>query len=288
VPDRSDAVPRRVERRNATFQQWLALLTNRAKRGRAGECVVQGVRPITMAARAGFRFRALLFDGRANPSAWAVELMSSGLAPVVTLAPDLIAELGERGDGAPELVAIVALPPDDLARIASVPDPLVVAFDRPAAPGNIGSLARSVDALGGHALVTTGHAADAWDPRSVRASTGSVFSIPVVRLPNQEPLLAWVEQQRRAGTPVVIVGTDEDGSADLTDAPLAGPTLLVVGSEGSGMSAAWRQACDVVARIPMAGTASSLNAANAGSIMLYEALRQRRGSVAGRGGPLTG
>jgi tRNA G18 (ribose-2'-O)-methylase SpoU len=286
VPDLPDAVPRRVERRNATFQQWLALLTNRSKRNRAGECIVQGVRPITMAARAGFGFRALLFDGRASPSTWADEFMSSGLAPVVTVAPDLLAELGERGDGAPELVGIVALPPDDLARIPQVPDPLVVAFDRPATPGNIGSLARSVDALGGHALVTTGHSADVWDPRSIRASTGSVFSTPVVRLPGQEPLLAWVEQQRRAGTPVVIVGTDEDGSVDLTDAPLAGPTLLVVGSETSGMSVAWRQACDVVARIPMTGTASSLNAANAGSIMLYEALRQRRGDGADRSAQL--
>jgi 23S rRNA (uridine2479-2'-O)-methyltransferase len=277
VTDPSPALPRRVERRNATFQQWAALLSNRTKRNRAGELVVQGVRPITMAARAGLTIRCLLFDGRDNVSDWADDLMTSGLAPVVTVAPELMSELGERAEGSPELLAIVAMPPDDLARLPTASDALVVVFDRPGSPGNIGSLARSVDALGGHALVTTGHAADVWDPQCVRASTGSVFSIPVVRLDAAAPLLAWVEERRRSGVPFTIVGTDEAGTVDLPDAPLAGPALLVVGSETSGMSAVWRDACDVVARIPMAGTASSLNAASAGSIVLYEALRQREG-----------
>ncbi|WP_026877621.1 TrmH family RNA methyltransferase [Jiangella gansuensis] len=266
---------RRVERRNATFQQWQALLTNRSKRNAAGELIVQGVRPITVAAEAGVAFRSLLFDGRPRPSAWARALLASGIAPVIEVAPDLLAELGERSDGAPELVAVVQRPDDDLARLPDRPDALVVVFDRPGSPGNIGSLARSVDALGAHALVTTGHAADAWDPASVRASTGSVFAVPIVRLSSHAPLLGWVAERRRAGVPLTIVGTDESGTVDLPDTPLTGPTVVVVGNETAGMSEAWRRSCDVVARIPMGGRASSLNAAAAGTVVLYEASRQR-------------
>ncbi|WP_226343921.1 TrmH family RNA methyltransferase [Agilicoccus flavus] len=269
------ALPARVERRNATFQQWQALLTNRTKRTRAGEMLVQGVRPITQAVAHGHEVRHLLVDGRPRPSEWARDLVRRTGAPVVTVAPELMAELGERDDP-PEVLALVAVPDDDLGRLPREGDPLVVAFDRPASPGNIGSLARSVDALGGAALVTTGHSADAWDPASIRASTGSIFATPVVRLPSPDPLLAWVDRRREEGLGFVVVGTDEGGDVDLSDAPLTGPTVLVVGSEATGMSAAWRDACDVVATIPMTGSASSLNAANAGSIALYEARRQRR------------
>ncbi len=74
-----------------------------------------------------------------------------------------------------------------------------------------------------------------------------------------------------------MVGTDETGSVDVRDADLTGPLIVVVGNETNGMTAAWREACDVLVSIPMAGSASSLNAATAGSIVLEEAFRQRRG-----------
>ncbi|TDC46744.1 RNA methyltransferase [Jiangella ureilytica] len=264
---------RSVERRNATFQQWQALLTNRAKRQASGELIVQGVRPISLAAAAGVPFVSLLFDGRARPSSWAADLMASGLAPVVRVAPDLLAELGERSDGAPELLAVVRHPGvDDVAvlpDVGDVRDVLVVAFDRPSSPGNIGSLVRSADALGAHAVVVTGHAADPWDPQSVRASTGSIFSLPVLRLSGPAPLLEW------AAGRATVVGTDETGDVDLPAAPLTGPAVVVIGNETTGMSRAWRDGCDVTVRIPMTGGASSLNAAAAGAVVLYEALRQR-------------
>jgi tRNA G18 (ribose-2'-O)-methylase SpoU len=269
-------LPRRIERRNATFQHWQTLLTNRAKRNRAGEFLVQGVRPISMAAAGGHRFHALLRSGEDTPSRWAGELMESGLAPVVTLAPDLLAELAQRDEQVPELLAVVEMPPDDPARIPAVDNPLVVVFDRPGNPGNIGSLARSVDALGGTALIVTGHAADVYDPQAVRASTGSLFRVPVVRLPSHAEVMAWVTERRAAGVDLRVVGTDETGTVAVDEAPLATPSVVVVGNETAGMTRAWRSCCDVIASIPMTGSASSLNAANAGSIVLYEASRQRR------------
>ena len=88
-------------------------------------------------------------------------------------------------------------------------------------------------------------------------------------------MLAWVQEQRAAGHPLTVVGTDEHGSAELADVDLTGPTLLAIGNETSGLSAGWREACDVMAGIPIGGAASSLNAASAATVALYEASRQR-------------
>lgn len=275
--NRSDrhGLPVRLERRNALFQQWQSLLTNRTKRTRSGEMLIQGVRPITQAIAHGVEIRALLSDDRPSPSRWAQDLLAAAPAPVVQVAPELMAELGEREDGAPELLALAAVPSDDLSRLDTIAPTLVVAFDRPSGPGNIGSLARSVDALGADALLLTGHSADAWDPAAIRASTGSIFAQPVLRLPSHREVIDWVTQRRASGEEWTVLGLDEAGGHELSAVDFTARILLVVGNETVGMSAGWREACDLVAEIPMTGSASSLNAAIAGSIALYEARRQR-------------
>lgn len=280
------ARPLRVTTRNAAFQQWGALLTNRTTRNRSGQFLVQGVRPITMALEAGWPVHTLLAadpsSGRSR-SDWARGVWAEAGGSRALLTPDLLAELGEReGSEPPELVAVLELPPDDLDRLASLgatrPEgwpPLLTVFDRPANPGNIGTLSRSLDAFGGTGLVVSGHAADPYDPRSVRASTGSLFAMPTVRVASHREVLDWVETQRASGTAYTVVGTDESGTVPLRDADLTGPLVVVVGNETRGMTRAWHEACDVVVTIPMVGTASSLNAATAGSLVLHEALQQR-------------
>lgn len=270
----------RVITRNATFQRWQSLLTNRAKRHRAGEFLVHGVRPISQAVSQGWTISELLHDGRPKPSAWAEDLLASVPATRFAVAPELMAELGEKSEGTPELLAVARMRGDDFARLPADHALLAVVFDRPASPGNIGTLIRSIDAFGGSGLVVTGHAADPYDPRCIRASTGSFFSVPVVRAPSHREVLAWLAELRSGGLPVTVLGTDEDGTADLRGVGLGGvglggPMVIVIGNETTGLAAAWRGECDVIARIPMAGTASSLNAATAGSIVLYEAMRQR-------------
>ena len=267
----------RITRRNARFQQWQALLGNRKKRQRAGEFLVQGVRPISLAVERGWPVRTLVYvDGRPL-SSWARELLRSVPAEQVAMAPELLAELGEKDAGPPELVAVVELPPDDLDRIPVPDDFLGVVFDRPAGPGNIGTLVRSADAFGAHGVVVTGHAADVYDPKAVRASTGSLFAVPVVRCPSHREVAAWLAGHRAAGRRVTVVGTDESGERELAACPLTGPVLLLVGNETAGLSRSWRELCDEVVRIPMGGAASSLNAASAGTVALYEATRQRAG-----------
>lgn len=265
--------------RNARFQQWQSQLTNRSKRTRAREFLIQGVRPITLAVEHGWTIRALLFDAHRELSTWARETMRSVPAERIGMASELLAELGEKDD-APELIAVVGMPDDDLDRVPVPADFLGVLFDRPTSPGNVGSIIRSADALGAHGMIVTGHAADVYDTKSVRSSTGSLFSLPTVRVPSPSEVMTWVAAQREHGVPIVLVGTDEHGDHDVFDFDFTQPTLLLIGNETRGLSAAWREHCDHLVRIPMAGAASSLNAANAATVVLYEALRQRSG---GRG-----
>ena len=259
----------RVTRENARFQQWEALLTNRSKRHRSRELLVQGVRPITRAVEEGWPIRSLL-RAEGSASSWADELWSSVDTERVALSPALHARLSGRDEGA-ELVAVVEMPEDGVERLAETrrPHGPIVVLDRPTSPGNIGTLARSADAFGAGALVVTGHAADPYDPRAVRASTGSLFALTIMRVPGPGPIVEFAHDHGYR-----IVGTDEHGT-DLADVDLTGRVVLVVGNETTGLAAGWRAACDEVASIPMVGSASSLNAAVAGSIVLHAALRQR-------------
>lgn len=265
----------RVSTRNASFQQWQALLTNRSKRHRTGRFLVQGVRPITVALSHGWPVDAVLY--RTGPlSDWAGQVLrDAGAVPRYELVPELMAELGEKDEQPPELLLVAVIPPDDLDRIPVGPDVLLVVMDRPGSPGNLGSIIRSADALGADGLIVTGHAADLYDPRTVRATTGSLFAVPAVRAAGTGPVAEWADSVRARGVPLTIVGTAEDAMAELADLDLAGPVMLVVGNETCGMSAGWAGLCDTLVRIPMTGSASSLNAAVAGSLALYEARRQR-------------
>lgn len=263
----------RISARNARFQVWQSYLTNRTKRQRAGEFLVQGVRPISVAVDNGWPVRTVITDASRPLSRWAQELLQR-LPGVerVAMEPELLAELGEKDEAAPEIVAVMELPADDLDRIPVGPDFLGVVFDRPTGPGNVGSIIRSADAFGADGLIVTGHAADIYDPKAVRATTGSLFALPAVRVPSHREVLEWV---RRSAVPTVVVGTDEHGSVDVFDYDFTQPTLLLIGNETSGLSAAWRESADQLVRIPITGSASSLNAANAATAVLYEISRQR-------------
>ena len=266
----------RITRRNARFQQWQALLFSRAGRNRAGEFLVQGVRPITLAVEHAWPIHALIYAHGRPLSAWAAGILERAGGDRVAMAPALLAELGGKDQDVPELLAVAGLPGDELSRIPAAPSFLGLALDRPARPGNIGTMIRSADAFGAAGVIITGHAADPYDPKSVRASTGSLFTMPVVRTGSHRGVLDWATALRADGLPLTVIGTDENGTADVTDIDLTGPALVVIGTEATGLSAGWRDGCDAMARIPITGAASSLNAASAATVLLYEAARQRR------------
>jgi TrmH family RNA methyltransferase len=253
---------------NADFQLALALLTNRKQRSRQKLVAVQGVMPIDAALASGARFDSVWSPAGRELSRWASETVErSGARRHVRLAAGLFAELAGKEEPG-ELVALVELPRRSLADV-QVGDPaFVVVLDRPASPGNLGSIVRTADAFGADAVVVTGHAADVFDPQAVRASLGAVFSLPTVQDVSPAEVAAWLTRAR-------VVGTSARASVSLDGANLGGPVALVFGNEAAGLSHAWRELCDEIVSIPIAGVASSLNLASAAAIVLNEARRQR-------------
>ncbi len=120
-------------------------------------------------------------------------------------------------------------------------------------------------------VVVTGHAADIYDPKSVRASRGSLFALPIVTADGPHAITEWAKKQK---TNFAIVGLSEEGGNLLWDIDLMQPTIAVVGNETWGLSKHWKEICTNLAAVPMHGTASSLNAASSAAIALYEYSRQ--------------
>jgi TrmH family RNA methyltransferase len=174
-----------------------------------------------------------------------------------------------------ELIALVKMPADDPARIKFNSIPLVLLLDRPANPGNIGTIIRSCDSFKADGLIITGHAADLYDPQTIRASVGTIFSLPVIRMASHNDLLAWVEQLKSDWKDIQIIGSSAKAERLLFDADLKRPLIYLLGNETKGLSENFKKSCDFLVRIPIQGTASSLNLASAAAISLYEIFKQR-------------
>ena len=261
---------------NNHFQYIETLRRKREKRLRHKEFFIEGVRPINQALAHHWQINAFVYSREKGLSDWAKGILARSQAQTHFEVPlPLLEKLSNKAESS-ELLALVAMPEDDLARIPLTQDLLVVVFDRPASPGNLGTIMRSCDALAAHGLILTGHAVDLYDPETISASTGSFFALPTVRLPSQRELEPWLQAVRKKLGVLQIVGTDEKAELEISQHDFTGPTILVVGNETWGMSAAYKELCDVTVQIPLVGSASSLNVACATSICLYEVSRQRK------------
>ncbi|MEU7030465.1 23S rRNA (guanosine(2251)-2'-O)-methyltransferase RlmB [Streptomyces sp. SBR177] len=165
--------------------------------------------------------------------------------------------------------------PEDLAEAAydDHEDPLIVALDGVTDPRNLGAVVRSVSAFGGHGVVVPERRAAGMTAGAWKTSAGTAARTPVARATN---LTRCLEQYQKAGLTVVGLSADGDTEVHELDA-LAGPVVIVVGSEGKGLSRLVGETCDFLVRIPMPGGAESLNAGVAAGVVLYEAARRRRG-----------
>jgi 23S rRNA (guanosine2251-2'-O)-methyltransferase len=164
--------------------------------------------------------------------------------------------------------------PDELLEVASESaDPaLVVALDGVTDPRNLGAVVRSVSAFGGHGVVVPQRRSASMTAVAWRASAGTAARLPVARAVN---LTRTLREYATAG--LMVAGLDAEGSVSLDEFDLAAdPLVLVVGSEGKGLSRLVRQTCDVTVSIPMAGAVESLNASVAAGVVLAEVARRRR------------
>lgn len=266
----------KVYSENDIFQILLALKENRQKRQKEKKFIFEGVRNIKNAIKSKWEIEAFVYSSEKGLSHWAGEVLRNSKAHFhYDLPPELLKKLSDKEDVS-ELLVVAHMRSDNPKIIPVRDDFLALVFDRPSSPGNLGTLIRSGDALGANGLIITGHAVDLYNPETIRATTGSFFSFPSVRLPSHRELAAWIESLKKQMPDLQIVATDETGDKILCNHDFKKPTILLVGNEKAGLSAAYREMADAVVKIPVQGFASSLNVACASSIILYEINRQRK------------
>ena len=259
---------------NPRFRAALSL-RDRRERARHGRLLVDGVREVARALDAGVALvEVFVAPGTfPEPALDAVVARAAGLGvPVVPVTADLLTRLayGERASG---IVAVANAPATSLEalRLPAVA-PIVGVLEDVEKPGNLGAVCRSADGAGLDALIaasTTAVPADPWNPNAVRASLGTVFTLPLA-VGSTANVLAWL---RHRGLRAVAARVD--GSVPYTEADLRGPVALVLGSEATGLTDAWSGADLTAVRLPMRGRADSLNVAAAAAVLFYEARRQR-------------
>jgi len=241
-----------------------------------GLTLVDGLREIGRAVAAGIDIVEAFFDPDATPEAARVDLLAALEArsiPTVPVArrPFEKIAFGSRDEG---LVVVARFRARGL-------DAFTVAADRPVfvvegieKPGNLGALLRTCDAAGIAGVIACGGGTDPANPAAIRASLGTVFTLPLA-VTTTPAAIAWCGQKRRR-----VVAATPHGRLLWHDARLDGPAAILVGSEAFGISAAWRQAAESgtidfdTIRLPMRGIADSLNVSATAAVLAYESLRQ--------------
>lgn len=250
----------------------LQALSRRRVRDAEGLTVVEGHDELALAVAAGVRPQTLYFcPDLAAPTAEAlVERIRALPAPVVRLSREVFERVAYR-EGPDGFLATVPSPGMSLARLPLSAHPFLLVCEGIEKPGNLGAMLRTAEAAGVEAVIAADSVTDWGNPNVVRASKGTVFSVPVASATLAETL-AWLDAH---GIP--LVATTPDTQAVHTDLDYRGPVALAVGAESTGLTQEALAAATHRVRIPMAGHVNSLNAATAAAIVIYEAVRQRTG-----------
>lgn len=148
--------------------------------------------------------------------------------------------------------------------------PLIMVLESVEKPGNLGAVLRSADAAGADGVILCNPLTDLFNPNLIRASIGAVFTVPVVACTSDEAI-AWLKEND-----IRILTAQLQDSAPYYDVDMTCGTALVMGTEATGLTDAWRQAADAHILIPMLGRLDSLNVSVSAAILLYEAVRQRQ------------
>jgi TrmH family RNA methyltransferase len=201
------------------------------------------------------------------------------------LSGDVFRTFSDRDD--PQgIAALVRIEERSLADIPLADDLLVIVAYQLRDPGNLGTIIRTADGAGATGVVIVEQAVDLYDPQTVRATMGSLFALPIVRLADGTALSRWHQDLRAAGLPLLVVASSAYGQQAHFEVDYNRPLTLLVGSERHGLPLPVREEADVLVRLPMAGRATSLNVAAATAALVYEVIRQR--SVATEPDPAAG
>lgn len=263
---------------NPRYRATVRLRQGRVRR-REGRFLVDGLREIRRAIHAGLQLRELYV---AAESPKAEPIGTADLPPAhggmrILVPPTMLDHLayGDRNEGA---VAVFTTPERSLDRLELRERPLIIVLDRMEKPGNIGAVFRSADAAGASAVLLSDCAGDLFNPNLIRASLGTVFSMPSAQA-SGAAVRDWL-----AARGVRSFATRVDADATLWKTDWTRSAAIVIGSEAEGLGDAWQgEGIDAI-RIPMAGAADSLNASVTAAVCLFEAVRQRTEAAHNRSG----
>jgi len=268
-------------KQNARLKELRRALAHpgRNERGLVG---IEGPNLIGEALRAGLRVECIFVGGERPADAYESEEEIADID--VLLVPSGYLESILTTESPQSSAALVEMPEwtwAHLLRVDKGATPLVVVLAGIQDPGNLGTILRSAEAFGADGVVCLPGTANAWNPKGVRASAGSVFRVPVLYASEHEAF----EHLREAGVRILTTSVQGAQPADVVN--LAEPVALLIGNEGNGVPEALAVKADGAITIPCPGPVESLNAAVAASVLLYEAARQRA-AKSGRSGVLRG
>lgn len=262
--------------KNDTYQKFEVLKTNRNKRYRYHEFLVEGVRSLNEAVKNHWKIKSFLYD-KNNLSGWAEGMINQVSTDLnYCLTPELMKDLSGKEDTS-ELMAVIEMREDKLDQVALSENPFLVLFDRPSNKGNLGTMIRSCDALGADMLIITGHSVDLYDTDVVVSAMGSFFNLPVIRISDNKMLFEYIDKLKNRYAGFVTIGTTAHNEKPVYSADLTVPLMLMMGNETMGLNKAFKEYCDLLCTIPMSekSYATSFNVSCAASILMYEVTRQR-------------
>lgn len=251
-------------------------LRDRRDRDQSQQFLIEGYREVFRAVHRGWPLESLficpeLFLGTNEHNL--IAQITKERIPVISCSPQVFEKLSyrDRPDG---LIAIGKQVHRDFTFCEALPsmktNPFFVVAEAIEKPGNLGTILRSSDAVGVDALLLCDKCTDLFNPNVVRASVGTLFSVPVVECSSRSAL-EWL---KKGG--VSILAATPSAEQEFTQVDMRKPLAIAVGTEQLGLSKVWMEEADIQVRIPMCGMADSLNVAMATTLLLYEALRQRR------------
>jgi TrmH family RNA methyltransferase len=262
----AESGPRRVESRQNARVKELRVGLSRGTRTAHNHIAVEGLHLVQEAIKSGLNLDTVfLQEGHEG----LLRQFPSGSAEVLIVTEDvfLSATITEHPQGVAALVGAPQFTVQAMFPTAPGPAPLLVIAAGLQDPGNLGTLVRSAEAFGATGMILLPGTVSLWNAKTLRASSGSAFRLPVLALTADAAFTTLRDQGVR-----IFAGVARGGDSE---ADLRGPSALLVGNEGSGLPEAWIAQADTRVTIPFTGAVESLNAAVAGSVLLYDAMRQR-------------
>ncbi len=251
---------------NPKIKKLLQLQQKSSERRKEGLFVVEGRRELMHCLEAGYEVDTLFYCN--NVSSDVADLMSS-CKRAFAVSADVYAKIAYRGS-TEGVVAEVKSRHHTLADLKLSEHPLIVVLESVEKPGNLGAVLRSADAAGADAVIVCDPLTDLYNPNLIRSSLGAIFSVQSAACTSEE----CIEYLKAKGIAILTAQLQDSSLYYETDMKRA--TAIVIGTESTGLSDAWRLAADAHIRIPMLGKMDSLNASVSAAILLFEAVRQRQ------------